>query len=61
MDMTERSTHAGIIAMMVAVRYGHTASVNFLQAEGASVTEKSNGGFSVLHFATFYGNMSLVR
>jgi hypothetical protein len=63
--VTEGGKH-GITAIMVAAKYGHLTTFKYLQAAGASITEKSIGSFSALHFAACFaaldsGNLSEVQ
>jgi hypothetical protein len=59
-DVTERDMF-GMTPIMLATEHRHTASVKFLQAAGASVVEKNDGGWSALLFAALLGKLSLVQ
>jgi ankyrin repeat protein len=46
---------------MLAALNGHViTTVKNLQAAGASITEKSEDGYSALHFAAINGNISIM-
>jgi ankyrin repeat protein len=61
-DVTERYNY-GLTAIMVAARRGHTAPVKILCTAGASITGRSDHGYSrsALFLAAFNGKLSLVQ
>jgi hypothetical protein len=59
-DVTQRGKF-GATAILLVAELNHATTVKYLQAAGASITEKNDNGFSALHLAAHRGRLALLQ
>jgi ankyrin repeat protein len=51
----------GVIALLLAVRNGHTSTIDLLLEQGANPTAKDNHGWNAIHIAATFGQDNILR